>query len=75
MTVYLLVWHWHRTRARFTVLVSCNDEIVVSSCPLLCLQRQVAKLARQWFPNLFEPLPKSRWRVFLNTSIFCSARS
>jgi len=28
VTVYLPVRHWHCTRARFTVLVSCNDEIV-----------------------------------------------
>jgi len=33
--------------------VSCNDEIVVGSYPLLCLQRQVAKLARAAFFNLF----------------------
>jgi len=37
MTVYLPVRHYC-TRARFTVLVSCNDEIAVRSCPLLCLQ-------------------------------------
>ena len=42
-TVYLPVWHC--TRARFTVLVSYSDEIAVRSCPLLCLQMQVAKLA------------------------------
>jgi len=29
----------------FTVLVWCNDELAVHSCPLICLQRQVAKLA------------------------------
>ena len=40
MTVYLPVWHWHCTRARFTVLVSCSDEFAVHSCPLLCLQKQ-----------------------------------
>jgi len=48
MTVYLLVWHC--TRTRFTVLVSCNDEIAVRSYPFLCLQRQVAKLA-----SVFQP--------------------
>jgi len=42
-TVYLPVWHC--TRARFTVLMSYSDEIAVRSCPLLCLQMQVAKLA------------------------------
>jgi len=41
--------HWHCTGARFTVLVSCTDEIVVHSCPLLCLQGQVAKLASGLF--------------------------
>ena len=45
MTVYMPVWHWHCTRPRFTVLVSCNDEIAVGTCPLLCLQKQVVKLA------------------------------
>jgi len=34
-SLYLPVWHCRR--ARFTVLVSCND--AVHSCPLLCLQR------------------------------------
>jgi len=44
MTVYLPVWLWHCT-CRFAVLVSCNDEIAVRTCSLLCLQlqRQVAK--------------------------------
>ena len=41
MTVYLPVWHWHCTKSRFTVLVSCNDEIAVHSCPLLCEQRVI----------------------------------
>jgi len=45
VTVYLLEWHLHCTSARFIVLVSCSDELEVHSCPLLCLQRQVAKLA------------------------------
>jgi len=27
------------TRARFTVLVSCSDELAVHSCPLFFLQR------------------------------------
>ena len=45
------MWHWHShcTRARFTVLVSCNDEIAVRSCPILCLQGQVANLASGLF--------------------------
>jgi len=33
MTVYLPVWHSHCTSARFTVMVSCSDEIAVHSCP------------------------------------------
>jgi len=32
MTVYLLLRHSHCT-ARFTVLVSCSDELAVHSCP------------------------------------------
>jgi len=35
MTVYFPVWHC--TSARFTVPVSCDDEIAVRSCPVLCL--------------------------------------
>jgi len=42
MTVYLPVWH-QCTRVRFTVLVSCNDEIAVHSCPLLRLQSKAAE--------------------------------
>jgi len=45
MTVYFPLWNSHRTRAKFTVLVSCRDELLaVRSCPPICLQRQVAKL-------------------------------
>ena len=49
ITVYLPVWHSHCTRARFTVLVSCSHERAVYSCPLLCLQRQVAKPSSELF--------------------------
>jgi len=35
--------------ATFTVLVSCSDELGVHSCALICLQRQVAKLASGLF--------------------------
>jgi len=49
MAVYLPVWHSRCTKARFSVLVSCDDELVVHSCPLLCLQGQVAKLASGLF--------------------------
>ena len=49
ITVPLPVWHSHCTRARFTVLVSCSGELAVHSCPLLCLQGQVAKIASGWF--------------------------
>ena len=41
-TVSLPVWHYC-TRARFTVLVSCNGEIAVRSCPLLCLQSKAVE--------------------------------
>ena len=37
------------TRSRFTVMVSCSDKLAVHSCPLLCLQRWVAKLASRLF--------------------------
>jgi len=46
VTLYLPVWYWHCTRARFTVLVPCNDEIADRSYPFLFLQKQIAKLAR-----------------------------
>ena len=51
LTVYWLVpvWHSHCTRATFTVLVSCSDELAVHSCSLFFLQRQVAKLASGLF--------------------------
>ena len=50
MTVYLPVWHSHCTRASFTVLVSRRDELLtVHACPLICLQRQVAKLGKELF--------------------------
>jgi len=49
MTVHLPVWHSHCTWVRFTVLVSCSDQLAIHSCPLICLQRQVAKLASGLF--------------------------
>jgi len=52
VSVYLSIWHC--SRARFTVLVSCND-IAVRSCQLLCLQSQVLKLASglfHWWSSL-----------------------
>jgi len=52
LTFHLPSWHRHCTRTRFTVVVSCNDEIAVRSCPRLCLQRQVAELASAVIPNL-----------------------
>ena len=45
ITLYLLVWHSHCTKARFTVLVWCSDELAVHSFPLLRLQTHVVKLA------------------------------
>jgi len=48
MTVYFPVWHSRCTRASFTVLVSRRDELLtVQSCPLICLQRQIAKLGKE----------------------------
>jgi len=49
MTVFLRVWNSHCTRVRFTVVVSCGDELAVHSCPLLCLHRRVAKVASRLF--------------------------
>ena len=46
---FLPVWNSHCTRVRFTVIVSCSDELAVHSCPLLCLQRRVAKVASWLF--------------------------
>jgi len=34
----------HCTRTRFTVVVSCSDELARHSRPLICLQGQVAKV-------------------------------
>jgi len=45
MTVFLPVWNSHCTRVRFTVIVWCSDELAIHSCPLLCLQKRVAKVA------------------------------
>jgi len=42
---FLRVWNSHCTRVRFIVVTSCSDELVVHSCPLLCLQRRDAKVA------------------------------
>ena len=46
---FLLVWNSHCTRVRFTVIMSCSDELAVHWCPLLCLQRQVAKVVSGLF--------------------------
>ena len=45
ITLYLPVWHSHCTKASFTVLVWCSDELAVHSRPLLRLQTHVATLA------------------------------
>jgi len=47
--IYLPVRHWHCTRADFTILVSCCDELAVHSCGLFFLQNPVAKLASGLF--------------------------
>jgi len=46
---FLPVWNSHCTWVRFTVAVSCSDELAVHSCPLLCLQRWVANVASGLF--------------------------
>ena len=46
---FLPVWNSHCTRVRFTVIVSCSDELAVHWCPLLCLQRWVAKVTSGLF--------------------------
>ena len=49
MTVFLPVRNSHCTGVKFTVTVSCSDEFAVPSCPLLCLQRWVTKVASGLF--------------------------
>jgi len=52
ITVYFPVWHSHCTRAKFTVLVSCHDELLTfHSCPayISFMQRQVPKLVNGLF--------------------------
>ena len=49
MTVFLPAWNSHCTRVKFTIIVSCSDELAVHSCSLLCLQRRVAKVASELF--------------------------
>jgi len=44
MSVYLPVWNSSCTKASFTVLVSCNDEIAVHSCPLLACPHKLRNL-------------------------------
>jgi len=60
MTGYLAVWHSHCTRARFTVLVSCSDELAVYSSPFLHLQRQNLKLRSGLF---------CYWSLFSNNNM------
>ena len=46
MTVYFPGWHSHCTRTRFRLLLwRCGNEVAVHICPLIFLQRQVAKFA------------------------------
>jgi len=46
---FLPVWNSHCTRVRFAVTVSCSDEFAVHSCPFLCLQKRVVKVASRLF--------------------------
>jgi len=39
----------HCKRVRFTVLLTCSDELAVHLNQLFCLQRQVAKLGSELF--------------------------
>jgi len=43
----------------YTVLVSCSDELAVHLYPLICLQRQVAKLLRSFY----------HWSLLRNNSL------
>ena len=45
---FLPVWNSHCTESG-SQLMSCSDELTVHSCPLLCLQRRVAKVASGLF--------------------------
>jgi len=75
VTVYLPVWHWHCTRASFTVPVSCNGEIAVRSYLLLWLPRQVAKLSSGLFYGWSLLLSNNKAINFQSfTSSYCSRR-
>ena len=39
----------HCTRVRFTVIVSCSDELAVHTCLFLCLQRRIVKVSSWLF--------------------------
>ena len=65
-TVYLPVWQSHCTRARFTVLVSCSDEIADHSCPLLCLQGQVRVARLAFVGQMSEIWPRFKLVVLKN---------
>jgi len=49
LALYLPVWHSHCTKASFTVVVWCSDELAVHACPFLRQQTHVAKLASTLF--------------------------
>jgi len=50
ITLNLPVWHSHCTKASFTVLVWCSDELAeLHSCPFLRLQTHAAKLTSALF--------------------------
>jgi len=68
MTVYQPVRNSGCTRARFTVLVSCSAELAVYSCPVLCPQRQVAKLASGLF-YCWSLLCKKTWQQIFQCSL------
>jgi len=68
MTVFCL-WNSHCTRVRFSVTVSCSDELAVYSCPLLCPQRWVAKAASGLFHCWFS-LRSNNMATNLQSSLY-----
>jgi len=79
LAVYLPIWHSYCTKARFTILASCSDEIAVHSCPLFFLQRQVAKLARGLYYIIslycvtitWQQIFKGLFQIMVEVKAFC----
>jgi len=45
VSVYFQVLHSHSKYAKLSLLVAGSDELAVHSCQLLCLEKQVRKVA------------------------------